>query len=77
MIIYPRINRRSTKEITYIGIFELKENNTMITNLSFKEKTTATIDFIANLEEVEDTSNLTSRRYYYYKPGQLYGVFEP
>ena len=77
MVIYPRINRRSTKEITYIGIFELKENNTMVTNLSFKEKTTATIDFIANLEEVEDTSNLTSRRYYYYKPGQLYGVFEP
>ena len=77
MVIYPRINRRSTKEITYIGIFELKENNTMVTNLSFKEQTTATIDFIANLEEVEDTSNLTSRRYYYYKPGQLYGVFEP
>ncbi len=90
IIVYPHIVRRTTnlpdqkksnriptEQITYIGIFELKENNTLITDLRFKYPTTATINYIANLEEIEDTSNIASRFYYYYKPGQLYGTFEP
>lgn len=86
MIVYPRMERRPTgqpgngstaTEIVHLGIFELKEDNTLVTDLRFKYPTTVTIDYIANLEEVEDTSNLTNRIYYYHKPGQLYGSFEP
>ena len=86
MIVYPRMERRPTgqpgdgstaTEIVHLGIFELKEDNTLVTDLRFKYPTTVTIDYIANLEEVEDTSSLTNRVYYYHKPGQLYGSFEP
>ena len=86
MIVYPRMERRPTgqpgdgstaAEIVHLGIFELKEDNTLVTDLRFKYPTTATIDYIANLEEVEDTSGLANRIYYYHKPGQLYGSFEP
>ena len=86
MIVYPRMERRPTgqpgngstaTEIVHLGIFELKEDNTSVTDLRFKYPTTVTIDYIANLEEVEDTSSLTNRVYYYHKPGQLYGSFEP
>lgn len=86
MIVYPRMARRPTEqpgngstaaEIVHLGIFELKEDNTMVTDLRFKYPTTVTIDYIANLEEVEDTSGLANRFYYYKKPGQLYGTFTP
>lgn len=86
MIVYPRMERRPTgqpgdgstaTEIVHLGIFELKEDNTLVTDLRFKYPTTVTIDYIANLEEVEDTSGLANRIYYYHKPGQLYGSFEP
>lgn len=86
MIVYPRMERRPTgqpgngstaAEIVHLGIFELKEDNTLITDLRFKYPTTVTIDYIANLEEVEDASGLANRIYYYHKPGQLYGSFEP
>lgn len=86
MIVYPRIERRPTgdpgnqstaAEIIHLGVFELKEDNTLVTDLRFKYPTTATIDYIANLEEVEDISGLANRIYYYHKPGQLYGSFEP
>ena len=85
MIVYPRMERRSSNpgdgsqipEIIHLGIFELKEENTFITDLRFKYPTTVTIDYIANLEEVEDVSNLANRIYYYRKQGQLYGSFEP
>ena len=86
MIVYPRMERQptgqpgdgsTTTEIIHLGIFELKEDNTLITDLRFKYPTTVTIDYIANLEEVEDTSGLANRIYYYRKPGQLYGSFEP
>ena len=86
MIVYPRMERRPTgqpgngstaAEIVHLGIFELKEDNTLVTDLRFKYPTTVTIDYIANLEEVEDTSGLANRIYYYHKPGQLYGSFEP
>lgn len=86
MIVYPRMERRPTgqpgdgstaTEIVHLGIFELKEDNTLVTDLRFKYPTTVTIDYIANLEEVEDTSSLANRVYYYHKPGQLYRSFEP
>ena len=86
MIVYPRMERRPTgqpgngstaTEIVHLGIFELKEDNTSVTDLRFKYPTTVTIDYIASLEEVEDISGLTNRIYYYHKPGQLYGSFEP
>ena len=86
MIVYPRMERRPTgqpgngstaAEIVHLGIFELKEDNTLVTDLRFKYPTTVTIDYIANLEEVEDTVDLANRIYYYHKPGQLYGSFEP
>ena len=85
MIVYPHMERRptgqpgngSTAEIVHLGIFELKEDNTLVTDLRFKYPTTVTIGYIANLEEVEDTSGLANRIYYYHKPGQLYGSFEP
>jgi len=66
----------STETIS-LGLFELKEENTLITDLKFKYPTTVTIDYIANLEEIEDTSGIASRIYYYHKPGQLYGTFSP
>lgn len=86
MIVYPRMERRPTgqpgdgstaAEIVHLGIFELKEDNTLVTDLRFKYPTTVTINYIANLEGVEDISGLANRIYYYYKPGQLYGSFEP
>lgn len=86
MIVYPRMERRPTgqpgngstaTEIVHLGIFELKDDNTSVTDLRFKYPTTVTIDYIASLEEVEDTSGLANRIYYYHKPGQLYGSFEP
>ena len=86
MIVYPRMERRPTgqpgngstaAEIVHLGIFELKDDNTSVTDLRFKYPTTVTIDYIASLEEVEDTSGLANRIYYYHKPGQLYGSFEP
>lgn len=86
MIVYPRMERRpigqpgngsTATEIVHLGIFELKEDNTSVTDLRFKYPTTVTIDYIASLEEVEDTSGLANRIYYYHKPGQLYGSFEP
>jgi len=67
----------SVPEIIYSNFFELKENNTLITSLSFKYPTTATIDYTAILAEVEDTSKLTSEVYYYHKVGQLYDIFNP
>ena len=84
MIIRSAQERRSkitednqfTSEIIHIGHFELKEPNTLITDLRFKYPTTATIDYTVLLQEVEDTSKLVSKIYYYYKPGQLYGSFK-
>ena len=86
MIVYPHMERRPTgqpgngstaAEIVHLGIFELKEDNTLVTDLRFKYPTTVTINYIANIEGIEDISGLANRIYYYHKPGQLYGSFEP
>ena len=64
-------------DIVNIGVFELKENNTTIKSIQFPYPTTATIDYIAVLEEEEDLSHTARRFHYYNKPGQLYGIFKP
>ena len=84
MIVYPRMERypsgnpgdgSTDAEIVHLGIFELKQSNTLITNLKFKYPTTVTIDYTATLEEIEDSTHLITQVYYYHKPGQLYGTF--
>lgn len=84
MFIPPNMERRivntseeGTARIVYISSFELKENNTYITSLKFKYDTEVTIDYIIDLEEKEDTSKIATSIFYYYKPGQLYGTFNP
>ena len=70
-------NRSNDRNITSVSVFELKEDNTIITDLEFKYDTVATIDYTANLIETEDTSSLANRIYYYRKIGQLYNSFDP
>ena len=61
----------------YYGYFELKQEDTLIKSLKFKYPVKATIDYLAHVEETEDTSDLVSRVQYYKNPGQLYGTFNP
>ena len=85
MIIHPRMIRRieNTENENYsasivsIGYLEFKESDTQIYSIKFKYPTSATIDYITNLKEIEDTSKIASRIYYTSRPGQLYGTFEP
>ena len=85
IIIHPKIIRRTENAVdgtgpittTYIGYFELKEPNTEIFSLKFKYPTSVSINYIADLKEMEDTSKLISRFYYISKIGQLYGTFQP
>lgn len=57
----------------YLGKFELKDGMS-ITSLNFKYDTTATITYVANLEETESKENTIKNYYYYKKIGQLYGT---
>ena len=57
----------------YLGKFELKDEMS-ITSLNFKYDTTATITYVANLEETESKENTIKNYYYYKKIGQLYGT---
>lgn len=84
MIIRSTQQRRSkitednefTTELIHVGQFELKEPNTLITDLRFKYPTAASLTYTVVLQQTEDTSHLVDRIYYYNKPGQLYGVFK-
>lgn len=60
-------------DIIYLGKFELK-NNTAITSFKFKYDTTATITYVANLEETESSDNTIKNYYYFKKIGQIYGT---
>lgn len=61
-------------DIIYLGKFELK-NNVEITSFNFKYNTTATVTYIANLEEkISNNSNSVKNYYYSKKIGQIYGV---
>lgn len=64
-------------QIVYLSIYELKDNNTLITSLKFPYPTNATLSYSAELKEVEDRSLIPTRYYYYKKIGQLYGKFSP
>jgi hypothetical protein len=60
----------------YLGKFELK-NNAEITSFNFKYSTTATVTYIANLEEKISSNNNSIKNYYYSKKiGQIYGVIQ-
>ena len=59
------------------GIYELLDTNTKITSLHFPaEDTKVIINYVANIKEVEDTSKLAKRLYYYTKIGQIINKFE-
>ena len=83
MLITPKMERKranideTSYQIINLGYFELKEDNTYITSLKFKYPVTATIDYVVKLEEKEDVSKVAKTTYNYYKPGQLYGTFNP
>ena len=71
-----KITYQKSGKTTYISVFELKENNTFITSLSFDQPTTVTINYKAKLNEKED-EKIASKLYYYKRMGQLYGSFNP
>ena len=69
--------RKEGIQTEYVGYFELKEPNTLITDIHFKYPTTAMIDYTATVKVTEDISHLINRIYYYEKAGQLHGIFDP
>ena len=71
------MERDQNGKIVHLGFFELKDEDTIITSLKFKEPTSVSIDYVALLSEEEDISDLPLRVYYDHKPGQLYGHFKP
>ena len=86
MIIYPKLIRQAKgdlntlphdAEIKSASFFELKDDNTIITDLQFIYPTKATIDYVGTFKQVEDTSNLFSQVNYYNNIGQLYNTFTP
>ena len=58
------------------GYYELKDEDTKVTSIWFPRSTTVTVDFVCLLSEVEDTSNLVNKIYYYRKVGQYWGTFD-
>jgi hypothetical protein len=58
------------------GVYELADDDTIITSIWFPTKTEITIDYIAQIEQFEDTSDEVSKLYYYTKAGQIYDIFE-
>ena len=58
------------------GYYELKDEDTKVTSIWFPRSTTVTVDFVCLLSEVEDTSNLANKIYYYRKVGQYWGTFD-
>lgn len=60
-------------DVIYLGKFELKDNNVSIESIKFPYPVTASITYVANLEETESSDNTIKNYYYYHKVGQLYG----
>lgn len=58
------------------GYYELKDEDTAITSVWFPIDTNVTIDYIAQIEQLEDTSKLANKIYYHTKVGQLWGIFK-
>lgn len=92
IVIHPRIIRRTSDAVQtikyeenneqnpvttmYIGYFELKEPNTQIYSLEFMEQTTATVDYIACLQQVENVEIIPNRYIYSQVQGQIFGTFQ-
>jgi hypothetical protein len=68
--------QRSNSTASSLAFFEVDKGSS-ITDLKFKYPTAAIIDYTVIIEKMEDTSHSTKSVYYYSKPGQLQGVFEP
>ena len=58
------------------GYYELKDDNTRITSIYFPVSTKVTIDYNGIVSQVEDTSKIADRYYYYNKVGQFWGIFD-
>lgn len=58
------------------GYYELKDEDTKVSSISFPVETSVTINYVVNLIETEDTSKIASKLYYYTKVGQISGIFE-
>ena len=79
IIIYPQMQRQgydnlSKREITSLGFFELKNENTNIRSLSIPYPITATLTYIANVSQQQTREKVVGNYYYYKRIGQLYGV---
>lgn len=57
------------------GYYELRDEGTRVYSIWFPVATKITIDYVGLLNEIEDTSGLASRMYYYHKVGQCWGTF--
>lgn len=58
------------------GFYELIDDDTNVTSITFPTDTDVTIDYIAELEQTENTSLLYSKIYYNVKAGQLHKMFK-
>ena len=64
-------------KIIHTGFFEIKDDDVIIKNLSFKYPVSATLDYVVKLNEEEDLSNLIQKYYSFKTIGQLFGEFSP
>jgi hypothetical protein len=58
------------------GIYELADDDTIVTSIWFPIETEVTIDYIAQIDQFEDASDEVSKLYYYTKVGQIYDIFD-
>ena len=68
---------KSYQRIINVGYLELKEPNTKITDIRIMYSSTATIDYIANVNIEERTENLIANATSEHKVGQIARVFQP
>jgi hypothetical protein len=59
------------------GIYELYDDNLIISSLSFCSSVTATINYTCELDQKEVVEEVASKYYYNHINGQLWGSFEP
>ena len=64
-------------EIINVGYFELKSPTTQITKIQMKYPAKATIDYLANVDIVENTEKLIKSATEQHKVGQLEDIFDP
>ena len=64
-------------QINRMGYFEFNATDIPINSLKFERPLDISMDYLATIEEKEDTSKIVRTRTYYYNPGQLFGSFYP